>query len=244
MKLVIRVDLNVLKFANVQNAVDNRFTKREKYIFTIIVSALILMVLQSSFPIAAVTAFLNKFGMVGLCFVAVFAMLIIHVDSKPLFTISEMAKGVSWDIILTVAVMQPVLGYLSSTDAGVSTMVAEFCEPLVSLLTPFTFVIAVLIVCGLLTNVLNNQACCLIFYPILMVYASQLGFSAIGLVSALIIISHIAYATPAASVYSLIAFAYTDWIDAKYFMKWAVIVLVPVVVLASILAFFLMSILF
>ena len=244
MKFFLRVNLDVLKEAKVCNSTDNKFTKHEKYIFTIILSALILMVLQSSLPIPSITNFLGKFGMVGFCFVAIFAMLIIRINGKPLFTIGEMAHGVSWDIIFTVAVMQPVLGYLSSDDAGVSTMVSEICGPLATLLTPFTFVVFVLIVCGILTNVLNNQACCLIFYPILMVYAPQLGFSAVGLVSALIIVSHIAFATPAASVYSLIAFSYTDWIDTKFFMKWAVIVMIPTVIVTSILSFFLMNILF
>ena len=66
-----------------------------------------------------------------------------------------------------------------------------------------------------------------------MLYAPELGLNAIGLVSLLIVVSHVAFVTPAASFYSLIAFGYTDYIKANSFMKYAFMLFVPIALIGS-----------
>ena len=97
----------------------------------------------------------------------------------------------SWDTLLTVAAMQPVLGFISSNDAGIKDMLVDICGPILGGLSPFMFTVFVILVCCFLTNFLNNAACCLMFFPLIMIYAPQLGLNPIGLVTVLIIVSHV-----------------------------------------------------
>ena len=247
MKFVFRVDLSAL--ANIDtseyaNKEANKFTKKETFILIDIVIVMLLMVLQSSIPAGAAKTFLGTFGMVGFCFVGILAMFLIKVDGQPLATMPELAKGLSWDTLLTVAAMQPVLGFISADQAGIKAMLADICGPIVATLSPVMFVMFIVIICGLLTNFLNNAACCLMFFPLIMIYAPELGLNPIALVAVLIVVSHIAYATPAASFYSLIAFGYTDWIKSNSFMKYALMTLVPMIVICAIAGYFLSIICF
>ena len=140
--------------------------------------------------------------------------------------------------------MQPVLAFISADESGIKAMLSDVCGPIVAQLSPLVFCLFIIVICGLLTNVLNNAACCLMFFPLVMIYAPELGISAIGLVSALIIMSHVAFATPAASFYSLIAFGYTDWIKAGNFIRWAFLLLLPLLFFGAIVGYFLQMILF
>ncbi len=246
MKYVLRVDLSQLLQIDTANfgGEKNRFTRREQVILWDIVLVLALMILQTTFPLQAVQNFLGGFGSIGLCFVGMMVVLWLKVDGQPITSMSEMAKGLSWDTLLTVAAMQPVLGFISADESGIKAMLSDLCGPLVAHLSPFVFCLFIIVVCGLLTNVLNNAACCLMFFPLVMIYAPQLGISTIGVVSVLIIMSHVAFATPAASFYSLIAFGYTDWIKASNFMRWAFLILVPLLFFGAVVGYFLQLLLF
>lgn len=214
MKYLLRVDLSRLAHIDTANfgGEQNRFTRREKIILGDIILVLLLMILQTTFPLPSVQNFLGAFGSIGLCFIGMMAVLGIKVEGQPITNMSDMAKGMSWDTLLTVAAMQPVLAFISADESGIKAMLSDLCGPIVAQLSPLMFCLFIIVICGLLTNVLNNAACCLMFFPLVMIYAPELGISAIGLVSVLIIMSHVAFATPAASFYSLIAFGYTDWI--------------------------------
>lgn len=239
MKYLMRVDLGMLEHIDTSKyrGDQNKFTKRESYILVILITVLVLMVLQSIFPVAAIRDFMGQFGMVGFVLVGIMAVLLIKVDGTPLSTMKDLANGVQWDVILCVASMNPAMGFLSSDEAGIKEMLSAVCGPFISGLSPLAFVLMVIIICGVLTNFLNNQACCLMFYPIIMIYAPQLGINAVALVCAMIIISHVAFATPAASFYSLITFGYTDWIKSSVFMKYAFILLVPVLLSSALFGY-------
>ena len=246
MKYLMRVDLVQLKEIDTANfgGERNRFTRKEKIVLADVIAVLVLMILQTSIPILTVKGFLGGFGTIGFCFIGMMVLLGVKVDGEPITSMSKMAKGMSWDTLLTVAAMQPVLGFISADEAGVKAMFSDVFGPIVAGLSPLAFYMFIIIICGLLTNVFNNAACCLMFFPLVMIYAPDLGISAVGLVVNLIIMSHVAFATPAASFYSLIAFGYTDWIKANVFMRWAFLLLVPLLILGTIIGYFLMKMLF
>ena len=206
--------------------------------------AMLLLVLQSSFPSAAVKSFLGAFGFCGLPMLAILLVLMIKADGEPIATMPQLARGMSWDILLTVASTQPLLAFVSSDDAGVKAMLSSLLEPIVSHLSPLVFVLFIMIICAVLTNFLNNMPVCLMFYPIVMLYAPSLGLSVTGLISMLIIVSHLAFATPAASFYSLIAFGYTDWIKSSTMMKYCFILLLPLALSAVLIGYVLVPIIF
>lgn len=246
MKFLFRVDLSILKNIDAQafSQSNSHWTKREKIVFVDIVLVLLFMILQTAIPEGPVRNFLGSFGTIGFCFIGMLALLLIKIDKKPIARMSEMAEGMSWDTLLTVAAMQPVLGFVSAEESGISAMLEDLCGPIVAELSPLLFTVVICVICGFLTNFLNNSACCLMFFPLIMIYAPELGLSAIGLVVLMIIISHCAYATPAASFYSLIAFGYTEWISAKQFMKYALLMMVPLIIIASLAGYFLQLIMF
>ncbi len=246
MKYLLRVDLSQLLNIDTNNfkSKNNHFNKREKMILTIIIVVMILMILQATFPQMAIREFLAKFGTIGFCFIGMLAMLWLKAEGEPLTTMVEMAKGLSWDTLLTVAAMQPVLAFISADESGIKAMLSDICGPILTGLSPIVFSMMIIIICGFLTNFLNNAACCLMFFPLIAIYAPQMNLSAIGLASILIIMSHVAFATPAASFYSLIAFGYTNWIKASSFMKLSLLLLIPLLILGAFGGYFLQMILF
>lgn len=245
-KYLLRVKLDSL--ANLDPEIfkneRNKFTKKEFIILLTVSIVLLLMILQGTFPNETIKNFLGLFGSISFCFIGMMVLLWIKIDGEPITNMPQMAKGMSWDTLLTVASMQPVLAFISADEAGIKAMLSDVCGPIIANLSPLMFVLFVIVICGLLTNILNNAACCLMFFPIVMIYAPQLGLSAIGMVFSLIIISHVAFATPAASFYSLIAFGYTHWIKASSFMKYSFILLLPLLICGVIMSYLLLLILF
>ena len=137
---------------------------------------------EGTFPNETIKNFLGLFGSISFCFIGMMVLLWIKIDGEPITNMPQMAKGMSWDTLLTVASMQPVLAFISADEAGIKAMLSDVCGPIIANLSPLMFVLFVIVICGLLTNILNNAACCLMFFPIVMIYAPQLGLSAIGMV--------------------------------------------------------------
>ena len=90
-------------------------------------------------------------------------------------------------------------------------------------LPPMVFIIVVLVLCMILTNIANNMLTAILCMPFLVNFGSMMGMNPVGMVCLMFIITEFALATPAASPVTGVAFSYTNWVSSNQMMKYGVL---------------------
>lgn len=85
------------------------------------------------------------------------------------------------------------------------------------------FIVMLLLMCLVLTQVMNNGVICIILMSLLTSMTETLGISATPIAIMLMVFSQLAICTPVATPMSGIMFANTDWVKAKDLYRYAII---------------------
>lgn len=242
-KFVLRVDYSKVHAVDVIQfgLTDLKFSKAEKFVLTILTISILMIMVQPFIKVPVVTVF----GTYGFYALAILLLIIIPIDQgKAVATWQELGRGIPWDIIITVVICVQLCGSFSNADSGIIATITTWLSPVLTQLSPTVFIIVILFVCMILTNFLHNGAVCIMCYPLVLAYAALQPIPIYGVVSGLVICCHLALATPAASVYSQMMFGFTDLLRAKDIMKYSFMTLIPVTIIASLIAVPLMNVLF
>ena len=235
-RFLFRVDMS--KFDSISSTMFDkesaRFDKRQRAILIVFFIVLLMLIVPSFLPASAVKDVLNGLGSCGSAFIGIILMMTIKVDGKPLMDFRAAAKDVSWDVLITVAACLPLMSLLTSEGTGVQEMLMQVFMPILGGMPPIAFGLCVVIVVVLLTNFMSNYVAAIIGWTLTLLYSAQIGASMLPVVYTLLVCSHLAFATPAASVFAQIAFANTQWIEAKSFMKYTTLMLIPLSIAAGV----------
>ncbi len=178
-----------------------------------------------------VTKFLRSIGNTGIVILLVTVMAAIKVDGKPLLNFKAMVdSGVTWGIILLLAIVQPLAAAMAHTDSGITAFLMNAMEPIFSGSTPMTFAIIIGFVATALTQVMNNGATGIALMPIVLSYCQASGASPDLALVMVVMGCHFAFLTPAASASAALLHG-NEWASASSIWRTA-----PVVVLVSWLA--------
>lgn len=239
MKFVFKVDLSKL-----QNISSDVFGEKElltamQKISFLGIGAFLLLALGAAFLPRewAVIVFLNKltiFGQIGI--VVSILMILVHKNGEPLIDFNKLiSKNLPWDVIMLTALILALSSYVGLPETGISAALALLMQPVVNL-SPWVFIIVVLLAATIATNFMNNIVVVVIIMPMIIgVMSGMSGGIAIpteGIMMLLFIVSHLAILTPAASLYVGICFATQDLVEAKTLMKYAAII-VPLMLIIT-----------
>lgn len=178
-----------------------------------------------------VTKFLRSIGNTGIVILLVTVMAAIKVEGKPLLNFKAMVdSGVTWGIILLLAIVQPLAAAMAHTDSGITAFLMNAMEPIFSGSTPMTFAIIIGFVATALTQVMNNGATGIALMPIVLSYCQASGASPDLALMMVVMGCHFAFLTPAASASAALLHG-NEWASASSIWRTA-----PVVVLVSWLA--------
>lgn len=178
-----------------------------------------------------VTKFLHAIGNTGIVILLVTVMAAIRVDGKALLSFKAMVdSGVTWGIILLLAVVQPLAAAMAHTDSGITAFLMGVMEPVFSGSTPLAFAIIIGFVATTLTQVMNNGATGIALMPIVLSYCRASGASPDLALMMVVMGCHFAFLTPAASASAALLHG-NEWADARSIWRTA-----PVVILFSWLA--------
>lgn len=190
------------------------------------------------------TTFLRSIGNTGIVILLVTIMGAIRVRGKPLLNFKVMVdSGVTWAIVLLLALVQPLTFAMSAPDTGITQFLMEMLRPIFGESSPtmFAFIIG-LVACGL-TQVMNNGAVGVALMPVVYSYCQNTGANpALALVMVVMGV-HLAFLTPAASASAALLHG-NEWSDARAIWSTAPLVIVVSWILVAAVTFTLGELLF
>ncbi len=236
MKFVLRVDVSPLKNLTLDmlgedtgklNA-DQKKAAGFFLIFTVVIMASSLVPADS-----AVGVFLGKFGFFGIgAIIAAIMMLVPMSDGRPCLDYVKSAGHIAWDPFWLTSYIMVVSTYLTGADTGLSATIAMVLQNFTSM-SPWVFIIGVLIFAAVITNVANNLILTIVIMPLLFQFAGMVGMNGTGLVLVLFLTTQLALATPGASPITAIAMSNTSHVKVLDMMKMSFIV-IPIMLFFSI----------
>ena len=199
-------------------------TEQKRSIFVIIAFMLCLMLPGISLPFSfwSIIQGLGTGGMSLLC-IAFFYFL--SIDGKPIFNLSTLTKGFSWDVLFMVCAISFVAGQLTTPQTGLQDLLQATIYPFFESLGPVLLVIFLIVFTVILTNLINNfvaGSLMISFASILLPAFPSLTLDAMFII--LTIASMTAYALPSACPNTAIAFGLKEYVSFKGMIFYGVIV--------------------
>jgi len=230
MRFIFRVDAS--PFANLTEEMLGESPKctRDQKIALGFFLAMLVTILVSVLPVfGPIYRFCGMFGLCGIGMVlAAVLQLIKKEDGSQIFDFATGARDMSWDALLLTALVLLMSTCMSLPETGIAAAVASVITPFMSL-PPMVFIIVVLAIIAVITNVANNMVCAIIGMPFLYNYALTIGMDPTGVMVLLFMMAQFAIATPGASALAGICFAQTELVKAPDMMKYGVMV-VPLLI--------------
>lgn len=232
-KYIFRADVSALKNFNVDmiDNSDNKLDTTKKIILGFLLAFLCLMFLPSVLPQSwLIVEILKTLGNTGTILLLFIVMWLVKVNGKRLIDFQQLAsQGIIWDVVvLTMAIMP--LGMLLTTDAtGIKPFLMTHLTQIFQGLSPMVFIVTLVFFVVLLTNFFNNMVVALVFIPIALSFADQIGGSVIPVVYMIVVFCHCAILTPAACPFAALLFANTEWVRPKEVYMYAPIILLILV---------------
>jgi sodium-dependent dicarboxylate transporter 2/3/5 len=231
MRFVFRVDASKIAHFRQEGGVPP--CSREQKIALLLFVAFIVLNVCNALPLGAVKVFLNKFGLIGFCIVlSCIAALIKDENGKPIANLEKLFHMCNWGQITMVGFIMVLSTYMMSSDAGITTAMANLLKPFMSL-PPMIFIVFALLFAAVLTNLANNMLVIVLVMPFLVNFAMQIGMAPTAMVALLFLLSQFAIATPAASPVTAVAMT-QEMADASEMTK-AALKIIPFLFVISII---------
>ena len=185
-KFVIRPDVSKLKGYDVSLLNKNPLPPmdaRQKVITAGFVALVLCLMFPSLIPSLPGMAFLSA-NSYGLCIFAVAVLAAIQIDGKSALEIPKViASNVNWGAYFIIVSAILLGNVLTSDSTGVSACLSVVLSPLFNGMSATVFIIFLLLVAGILTNVSNSLVIGMILQPVVVTYCTQTGANAAPIVT-------------------------------------------------------------
>jgi solute carrier family 13 (sodium-dependent dicarboxylate transporter), member 2/3/5 len=202
------------------------------------------MLVPSFFPTAPIMDFLYK-NSIGLAVAFVAVLAATHIDGQPVIALKPvMAKHVDWGMVFLIAAAIEIGSVLTNKQTGITSFLSQTLSPVFTGMSYIMFVIILLLVLMVLTNICNSLVIGMISQPIIMVYAQTTGIDAAPIVTlAIFFVLSCAMFTPAASPFAAMMFSNEEWLPAKDICKYTGVFILAELVLVLVIGLPLTSLL-
>ncbi len=153
------------------------------------------------------TGILRKLGLTGMLILCLCILCAWQKkDGKPFMTMQGVSKGIVWNIIWLLVATEPLATAFNSEACGIMKSIMAVVTPMLTNMSSTTFLVASLVVLGLVTQVVHNLVLMLVFIPLLCPLYAGMGGNPYVLFLGLVLILSMALSTPAASYTSALMF--------------------------------------
>lgn len=213
------------QFAEARKA---KMTKNEKFAGLLLILFIVLLLVPCVLTGGKIDEFLSKFGISGAAIVClVIAFLYQYFKGETVYSFGKMVTdGVSWDLIVLLAITFPLGAAMESGDCGIVATIVGFLLPLAEKISPIMFIILIVVVCALITQVAHNVVLLLALTPTLATICLQIGINPIMFALVFTTGLQLAVCTPAASTQGAMVFGNDKWVEKKYAIKISVCFLI------------------
>lgn len=246
MKFIFRVDTRKLQGFSVDQLLDEKIelTLREKisiygFLIGMVFVALIGIVPKSS----ALGQILNTLSLSGLFALILVVLSAIHIDGKSVINVQQMAsKYLQWGVIFIIVAILPIADAISAEETGINAMIHQLLSPVFAGQSPVTFLILVVIISLVLTNIGSNVGMGMLILPIVVQVAPMIGANTTILALLLIYLVNIAFVLPGASPLAALLYG-NDWIKPTDIYRYGIFALVITAVVVCVLIYPLLNVL-
>ncbi|MFZ7101539.1 MAG: SLC13 family permease [Peptococcaceae bacterium] len=238
-KYFLKPDMEKLKKIDLE-ALDIKdglvLNKVQKIILLFLVLLVVLLILPTVLPKGFfLAAFLNTIGSTGICVLIVAIMCFLKIEGKPLLDFKQMVNsGVTWGIILLLAVVQPLAKAMTNDSTGIVKMIISTLDPIFAGKSIVFFILVMGAIAVVLTNVINNGAAGIALMPVCYALSVSMGLPPEFGVIMITMLVHCAFLTPAASSSAALLHG-NEWIESKQIAKFSVIfVMIAYIVIACV----------
>jgi len=207
---------------------NQKMTADQKFSGGLLIFFILLLLIPGVLNGGPIDTFLSQIQISGAAIICIIAALIYqHSLSKEYYNWGAMVRdGVSWDLIVLMAITFPLGAAMESGDCGIVTTIVGYLMPLANTLSPLVFVILMVVIFALVTQVAHNVVLLLALTPTLATICNSIGVDPIlfGLVFCTGL--QLAVVTPAASAQSAMVFGNTEWVDSKFAIKIGVLFMI------------------
>lgn len=196
-------------------------TIRHKVLAGSFVLLILCLLLPSWLPNAPGMAFLNANSLgLAVLFVAIFSGLIISGEPVLNFT-KVMQNHVAWPTFFLCTSAILIGSVLTAENTGISACLNVVLTPLFSGMNTVTFVIVLMVLMMILTNLCNSLVIGMIMQPVILSFCTTNGVNAAPIVTlSIFFVLSCAMETPAASPFAAMLFGNKDWLDSKDVYKY------------------------
>lgn len=153
------------------------------------------------------TQLLNSLGLTGMLVLSLCVMCAYQKkDGKPFITMQSVSKGIVWNIIWLLVATEPLATAFNAKECGIMPSIMAVITPILTHMSSVAFLVAALVVLGLVTQVVHNFVLMVVFIPLLCPLYAQMGGNPYVLLVGLVLVLSMALATPAASYTSALMF--------------------------------------
>ncbi len=236
-KYVLRPDMS--KMANITIEQINKnplppMNMQQKIYIAAALSFLIFAIAPSILPAEwAIVQFINELNLVGFTLLAIVVLAIIKVDGKPVLDTARITKEyVLWDLYLLVVVAIFFSNCLMADETGIKPWLINMLTPIIGSHGQIFFILFLIIIGVLITNVANNAITGAILMQIVVAMAPSMGIdNPAPLAMTITMAMFLAILTPAASPYAAVLHANKERISTGDIMKYgSVLIIVSMIV--------------
>ena len=198
-------------------------TKQQKIYMGILVSILLYIIVKLILPEnSSMALILSRIDILGLFLLEIAVLALLRINGAPVLNVAETAKDcVNWDLFVMVAVIMFYSSSLLDDSTGIREWLIEILVPFFSGHSPIVFMLAVLIVGLIVTNVANNAVTGAILVQVIVAVAPSLGIAnTVPLAMILTLTVFLAALTPAASPYVALMFTNKEWLSKNDIIKY------------------------
>lgn len=214
-RFVFRVDISKLKniSSEIVDAKDLVLNSKQKILLGSLFLWVFILLAPSVLPEAwALSQLFKTIGGSGATILLVVALMIIRVDDVPVVDFSDLArKGIFWDTLLITCVILPMSTAITAEGTGIKEAIVAGLKPVLMGQSQFMFMLLVVVISVILTNVSNNAVVGVIFVSLTCAFAVPLGLNATPIVVLACVCAHMAMITPVASPIAAMLHGNKDW---------------------------------
>ena len=170
---------------------------------------------------------------------------ILHFDGKPLMNVSDLLKrGFIVDTWCLTCFVMLLTAWLTNAGTGITAFCVSILQPILGGMPVYAMVCVVMVFAFLVTNVANNIVVTLCIIPIMFALSKNLGFAMEPVALVVMMASHLALLTPAASGPEAVMFGNEEWISKGDIYKFVPILLIAMLIVDLTFGYFWANIIF
>ena len=206
-----------------------RLNKVQKIVLGFLFALVVLLLLPNILPATSgIARFFKTIGNTGICMLLVTVMCLLKVDGKPLLRFKTMVdSGVTWGIILILAVVMPLSHAMANDESGITKFLMALMTPFFGNESSLVFALCMGFFATVLTQFMNNGATGIALMPVVYSYCTGMNVPPELAIIMVVMGVHIAFLTPAASASASLLHG-NEWSNTKAIWR-----TVPIVILAT-----------